>query len=124
MKKATTLKRYSARLIASAAGLPVPQEEYRFHTKRRWRFDFAWPQFGIALEVEGGIWTGGRHSRGKGAKADMQKYNHAAAEDWLVFRCTPDRVYAASVLNLVREAYIMRRNAQQKKQSELLPLVT
>lgn len=40
--------------------------EHRFHPARRWRFDFAWPELLFAVEVEGGIWTGGRHNRGSG----------------------------------------------------------
>jgi len=37
--------------------VPIPECEWKFDTKRRWRFDYAWPQQMIALEVEGGVWT-------------------------------------------------------------------
>lgn len=49
--------------------------EYRFHPTHRWRFDYAIPQWHIALEVEGGVWTRGRHVSPKGFLADMEKYN-------------------------------------------------
>lgn len=74
------------------AGLPLPCLEHKFHATRRWRFDYAWPEQRVALEVEGGIWSGGRHIRPKGFIADMEKYNTAAVEGWRIIRCTPDDV--------------------------------
>ena len=64
----------------------VPAREYRFKPPRRWRFDFCWPELKIAVEIEGGIWTGGRHTRGGGFIADLEKLNHAAALGFRVFR--------------------------------------
>jgi hypothetical protein len=66
-----------------------PVTEYRFHPLRRWRFDYAWPAHKLALEVEGGLWVGGRHSRGKGAVADLEKYSEAAIAGWRILYCTP-----------------------------------
>ena len=63
--------------------------EHKFHPVRRWRFDFAAPAAMVAIEIEGGVWTRGRHSRGVGMVADMQKYNSAAAIGWSVIRVTP-----------------------------------
>jgi len=60
--------------------LPLPVAEYRFDKTRRWRFDFAWPEKKIALEVEGGCWIRGRHNRGSGYLKDLEKYNAAAAQ--------------------------------------------
>ena len=75
-----------------AANLPTPQAEYRFHPKRKWRFDFCWPDHKVALEQEGGVWVRGRHSRGTGMVKDMEKYNEATALGWRVIRCTPQQV--------------------------------
>jgi len=72
-----------------ASGLPKPVAEYRFTMLRRWRFDWAWPQHLIALEVEGAVWVQGRHTRGSGFVKDMCKYNHAAMDGWRVLRCQP-----------------------------------
>ena len=33
-------------------------KEFKFHPVRKWRFDYAVPEHKIALEVEGGVWTG------------------------------------------------------------------
>jgi very-short-patch-repair endonuclease len=71
--------------------MPEPVEEYKFCPARKWRFDYAWPGPKVALEIEGGIWTGGRHTRGAGFSEDMDKYNMAGKAGWRVFRFTPDR---------------------------------
>jgi len=74
------------------SGLPEPQREFIFHRKRKWRFDLAWPELLIAVEVEGGIWTGGRHVRGEGYEADCEKYNEAQLAGWMVLRFTPGMI--------------------------------
>jgi len=61
-------------------------KEHRFHATRRWRFDYAWIAHLLALEVEGGIWTRGRHTRGAGYQKDIEKYNAAALAGWRVLR--------------------------------------
>lgn len=67
---------------------PQLEAEYKFHPKRRWRFDFCHRQSRIAIELEGGTWTGGRHVRGSGFERDCEKYNAAALLGWRVFRLT------------------------------------
>lgn len=94
------------RAYIRAAGLPEPVAEHRFHPSREWRFDWAWPAELVALEVEGGVWTGGRHTRGKGFLRDMEKYNAAAVRGWAVLRCVPDDLYSGATLALLREALI------------------
>jgi very-short-patch-repair endonuclease len=79
------------KLIEQETGCRV-QEEYRFHPYRRWRFDIAVPDLMVAVEIEGGIWSGGRHTRGKGYQGDMEKYNAAQMLGWKVLRYTPDQV--------------------------------
>lgn len=75
-----------------AVGLPEPACEFRFHPRRLWRFDFAWVEQLVYLEVEGGLWTNGRHSRGAGAIADLEKYSEAAILGWRGLYCTPSDV--------------------------------
>lgn len=65
--------------------------EHRFNRQRRWRFDRAHLGAKVAIELEGGIWTQGRHTRGAGYKADCEKYNAAQAAGWTVFRLTEIR---------------------------------
>lgn len=76
--------------------------EHRFHAVRRWRFDIALPDRMIALEIEGGAWVGGRHVRGTGYLADMEKYNAATESGWRLLRCTWDHVRNGEALDLLR----------------------
>ena len=71
-----------------ALGIPEPVREYRFTLPRRWRFDFAWPEWKLVVEVEGGTWSRSRHTTGAGFEKDAVKYNTAAEKGWLVFRYT------------------------------------
>lgn len=77
--------------------------EYKFHPVRRWRFDYAIPSHKVAIEVEGGVWTQGRHTRPKGFLGDMEKYNTATALGWRVLRVTPDTLTTGATLDLVRQ---------------------
>lgn len=71
-----------------ALNLPKPVRKWRFHSVRRWRFDFAWPDLKVAVECEGGIWSRGRHVRGRGFEGDCWKYSTAAVMGWKVLRVT------------------------------------
>ena len=96
--------RYGLVGLCRAARLPVPATEYRFHVARRWRFDYAWPAEKLALEVEGGLWVAGRHSRGSGAVADLEKYSEAAIAGWRIVYATPKEVRAGVALDRINRA--------------------
>ena len=96
--------KYSPAIFAQVHGLPVPVAEHRFHATRKWRFDFAWPAARVALEVEGGVWTGGRHTRGAGYAGDVEKYNEATLAGWRVLRCQPREVFHAKTGAMIRQA--------------------
>lgn len=68
---------------------------------RRWRFDFAWPDRQIAVEIDGGIWTRGRHVRGVGIEADHEKLAAAAIAGWRVLRVSPGQVTAGIALGWI-----------------------
>jgi hypothetical protein len=63
-------------------GILAPAREYKFHPDRRWRFDFAWPDLKLAVEIEGQ----GRHQTFIGFRRDCDKYNAALALGWRVLR--------------------------------------
>lgn len=77
--------------------------EFRFHPVRRWRADYAILKYKILLEVEGGIYIGGRHTRGVGFKNDMDKYNSATSMGYSVLRVTPSDLMKTSTLDLIKE---------------------
>lgn len=79
-------------------------KEFKFHPVRKWRFDYALPEHKIALEVEGGVWTGGRHTSPKGFLGDMEKYNTATLMGWRVLRTTPDELLKRKTLEMIKTA--------------------
>lgn len=91
-------------LHCRAGHLPEPVREHRFHGERRFRFDFCWPDRKIAVEIDGGTWTGGRHSRGAGYERDCEKLNLAALAGWRVFRFTGGMVRSGAAIATVVEA--------------------
>jgi hypothetical protein len=78
--------------LCRAAGLPEPSPEYKFHPLRKWRADYCWPIHKVIVEIEGGAWSQGRHTRGAGFVADMAKYNQAALLGYAVLRYTPQQL--------------------------------
>ncbi len=70
----------------------VREHEFAKAIGRLWRFDFAWVDRKVALEVEGGTWINGAHSRGKHFEGDCEKYAIAAIHGWRVIRATTDQV--------------------------------
>jgi hypothetical protein len=92
-------------LVWRAIGGPDLTREHRFHIDRRWRFDRAWLGEKIAFEIEGGTWSGGRHTRGAGYILDCEKYNVAESLGWHVFRVTGEMVsiaYLSALLKAMR----------------------
>ena len=90
--------------MCEAAGLGSPELELRFRGdcgKRRWRFDLAWPDDMLAVEVEGGSWSGGRHTRGVGFENDCEKYATALCHGWRVLRVTSKQVDNGSALQWI-----------------------
>ena len=91
-------------LHIKAVGLPHPEREVRFHATRRWRFDLCWPARRVAVEVEGGTWVAGRHSRGKGMRSDAEKYNEATLAGWRLLRVTSDMVKDGTAVAFLERA--------------------
>ena len=68
------------------------EREYKFHSVRKWRADYAFPSIRLLVEIEGGAWIGGRHTSGSGFVADMEKYNAATLLGWSILRFQPAEV--------------------------------
>ena len=95
------IQRNFTRLIEEATGHQCVCE-LLFHPTRKWRFDYAIPAAQVAIEVEGGAYTQGRHTRGRGFEADMEKYNTAEAMGWHVLRVTPERLCAPKTIEMIK----------------------
>ena len=100
-------------------GIPHPEQEYRFAAihvgmgraiRKRlliaglkdYRFDFCWPDLMLAVEVEGGIFVNGRHTRGKGFEDDMLKYHHAQRLGFTVYRCGSRLIKSGQAVQLIK----------------------
>jgi len=137
-KKKELERAFDTQFRALAVDLPKPEKEYRFHPDRRWRFDRAWPNHKVAVEIEGGIY--GRtirchncgeiqrarkkdgnlgkpirpsygHASLANFKADLEKYNEAARIGWLVLRFVNEDIYSDpfSMVQLIRHTLETRR---------------
>ena len=62
------------------------------HVPDRWRFDFAWPAFGLIVEIDGGVWMGGAHAHPVDITRNMLKRNDAAFAGYAVLAYTPKQV--------------------------------
>lgn len=81
--------------------------EYRFDPVRLWRIDYAIPSQLIAIEVEGGVYIQGRHTRGSGFVKDMEKYNELACKGWTLLRVTPDSLLTSNTLEMIQRCVKM-----------------
>jgi len=94
--------------IWQAFGLPKPEIEFRISKERRYKWDYAWPQFKIALEQNGGIWMrgitgrGGAHSLPSNIIRDMEKMNFAQKLGWRVFQFQPKDIRNGTAANFLR----------------------
>ena len=79
-------------------------KEHRFDPTRRWRFDYCILDKMIAIEIEGGIYSNGRHTRGSGFEKDMEKYNTATSQGWRLIRVkTGDYSSALKFIKMILE---------------------
>jgi len=111
------------RPLMEAAGIPSAFREYKFHPVRRWKFDYAWPEYKLYLEIDGGTFgrpvvcnhchqpvkrmvngrsvpvrEGGRHNTGTGFEGDCDKLNEASALGWRGVRVTTAMVQDGRML--------------------------
>ena len=113
------------------AGIPF-EREYRFAPEdwcrehgyltptgrpKKWRADFHLPFFkhyrfpGLLIEIEGGGWSGGRHTTGTGFHDDMTKYNAAAELGFTVLRFSTRSVNDGTAIEQIRRILSKERDA-------------
>lgn len=88
---------------------PELVREYRFHQGRRWKADFAQLESRVLIEIEGGVWSRGRHVSPKGFMRDAEKYLTATLEGWTVIRLTSEQLTVSIVRQIID--YVLKRTA-------------
>lgn len=84
-------------------------KEHVFHFTRKWRFDYAIPEFKVAIEIDGAVWNCGRHNRAQGYINDMEKLNTAASMGWVVLRFTTHDRLKASTIDLIKRTVDLKK---------------
>jgi very-short-patch-repair endonuclease len=95
------------------AGIPF-EREYRFHSERKWRADFSVEPIEAArilVEIDGGSWVAGRHTRGTGFEKDAEKLNAAAELGYRTLRFTPRMVESGEALAQIKRILGMEKAA-------------
>lgn len=86
--------------------------EYKFHPNRKWAFDFALAcgksdvlggrRLKVGFEIDGGVYSRGRHTRGAGYEEDIRKYTEAMILGWQVIRFSTGMVDSGEAKELMR----------------------
>ena len=79
------------------------EQEFKFHPTRKWRADFHLKDRKILVEVEGGIWSNGRHTRAKGYLGDLEKYNEATMMGYQVIRFSTEQVKSGKAIEQIEK---------------------
>lgn len=99
------------RFAREAVGNPKKniRETLKANQLKDWRFDFAILPERIAIEVEGGIFVGGRHNRPVSFREDCLKYNSATVLGWAVLRFTDQEIKSGDALLMIWKMLKARR---------------
>jgi len=87
-----------------ALGLPEPIREYQAIKGRKFRFDFAWLEHRLLVEVNGGTYTKGAHSTGAGIARDYEKCNLGVLQGWRVLLFDGKAVKDGTAVEVIRQA--------------------
>lgn len=88
------------------SGIVQPLRQYPFAKciGRLYRSDFAWPDERLMVEINGGLFVGGRHSNGVGLENDMERNALASALGWRVIQFSPRHVKSGWACRITRVA--------------------
>ncbi len=97
----------------------VREHKFAVGIGRGWRFDFAFLDEKVAVEVEGlvvrringDLYCLGRHASITGFRGDCEKYAWAAILGWSVLRFEREQIKAGLAIDLTRKALASKRAA-------------
>ena len=94
----------------SYLGLPHAEREWRFAPPRRWRADFCWPEEGLIVEAQGGIWVGGRHTRGGRAFLnECERLNAMTLAGFRVLWYCREHIESGTAITQIQEALKVKK---------------
>lgn len=82
---------------------PPLHPEFYFCPDRQWRSDYLVIGTKVLIELEGGVFSGGRHIRAKGFIEDIYKYNMAAMLGYRVIRIATGMATAHYLEQIIKE---------------------
>lgn len=88
--------------------------EFKFHPTRKWKVDFCDIGNKIAVEIEGGAWSQGRHTRGAGFVKDAGKYNQLTVSGYRLLRYTG----MANMQNFRKEYPALLKQIQKERMAK------
>ncbi len=95
---------YRFAAMASGGTGPGVRQRLKDAGMKDWRIDMAWIDKKLAVEIEGGIFTMGRHTRGKAFDEDSHKYNVLVLLGWRVLRFTTLSIRSGVALQTIEVA--------------------
>lgn len=89
------------------AQLPMPVREFRAIKGRRFKWDFAWEEHRLLVEVQGGTFMPGKsaHSSGVGVNRDCEKANLATLNGWRILSFDSKQVKSGQALRWLQEYF-------------------
>lgn len=77
-----------------APGYPLAHDDFSIRlpyqdSGRKFKADFIHAESKVAIEIQGGSWSGGKHGRGSGIKIDAMKLAVAQRNGWQVYQVVP-----------------------------------
>lgn len=90
----------------------LPVREFRFHAKARYRFDFAWVDRRVAVEIQG---FGPAHFSVKGMSSDHMKLATALTSGWKVV------YFTSALLKTTKYRYVMFNSLAQLLNIKIVP---
>ena len=90
-----------------ALKLPEPVRQYRPVKDRKFQVDFAWPELGLIVEVEGGAYMDrGAHGWGKPLEDNYRRHNRLKLEGWLLLQYSTEMVKSGEAIRAIEEYFL------------------